>query len=266
MKKIALTKTAVKNHEELFPGHESKLQKTDPEFIELFDNWAFDEVEHQSRLDTKTRVLMILASTIACQALGEYKVMVGAALNVGLTPIEIKEVLYQSVPYVGIAKVSDFLGVTNQVLQDQGISLPLEGQSTTTPETRLDKGLAAQKAIFGEMIDKMRQQSPQDQLHIQDFLAANCFGDYYTRKSLDLKTRELLTFAMLISLGGCEPQVKGHVSGNLKVGNDRARLIDVTTQLLPFIGYPRTLNALRAIDEVAPFVNTTYAVAPRSDH
>jgi len=57
---------------------------------------------------------------------------------------------------------------------------------------------------------------------------------------------------MLISLGGCEPQVKGHVTGNLNVGNDRARLIDVVTQLLPYIGYPRTLNALRVIDEVVP--------------
>ena len=46
--------------------------------------------------------------------------------------------------------------------------------------------------------------------------------------------------------------MKGHVAASLRVGNDRARLIDVATQLLPFIGYPRTLNALRAVDEVAP--------------
>ena len=50
------------------------------------------------------------------------------------------------------------------------------------------------------MIDRMYQQSPKDQLHIQEFLSANCFGDYYTRRGLDIKTRELLTFAMLISL------------------------------------------------------------------
>lgn len=259
MKEPHFTENALKNHEELFPKHESKLQKTDPEFIELFDNWAFDEVIRQSRLDTKTRVMLILASTIASQALGEYKVMVGAALNVGLTPIEIREILYQSVPYIGVAKVFDFLHATNQVLQNNGVSLPLEGQSTTTAETRFEKGVAAQKAIFGEAIDKMRQQAPKDQLHIHDFLAANCFGDYYTRNGLGLKTRELLTFAMLISLGGCEPQVKGHVTGNLKVGNDRARLIDVVTQLLPFIGYPRTLNALRAIDEAVPPKNMTTA-------
>jgi len=259
MKTTRLTENAVKNHAELFPQHESKLQKTDPEFIALFDNWAFDEVIGQSKLDPKTRVMMILASTIASSALGEYTVMVGAALNVGLTPVEIKEVVYQSVPYVGVAKVFDFLHATNEVLQNNGVSLPLAGQSTTTPETRHEKGLAAQKAIFGEMISQMRQQAPNDQLHIQDFLAANCFGDTYTRNGLDLKTRELLTFVMLISLGGCEPQVKGHVTGNLKIGNDRARLIDVTTQLLPYIGYPRTLNALRAIDEVAPLANPTTA-------
>jgi len=262
MKKLRLTENAIKHHEELFPNHESTLQKTDPELIELFDNWAFDEVIGQSNLHTKTRVMMILASTIASQALSEYKVMVGAALQVGLTPVEIKEILYQAVPYVGIAKVFDFLHATNEILQIKGIELPLEGQSTTTPETRYEKGLAAQNAIFGEKIGKMREQSPKDQLHIQDFLVANCFGDYYTRTGLDLKTRELLTFAMLISLGGCESQVKGHVAGNLGVGNDRARLVDVTTQLLPYIGYPRTLNALRVIDEVAPLVSTTSAAAP----
>jgi 4-carboxymuconolactone decarboxylase len=261
MKKLHLTENSVRNYEELFQNHESKLQKTDPEFVELFDNWAFDEVIRQSKLDTKTRIMLILASTIASQALGEYKVMVGAALNVGLTPIEIKEILYQSVPYVGVAKVFDFLHATNVVLQNNGVSLPLEGQSTTTPETRFEKGVAAQKAIFGEAIDKMRQQAPKDQMHIQDFLAANCFGDYYTRNGLDIKTRELLTFAMLISLGGCEPQVKGHVTGNLNVGNDRIRLIDVVTQLLPYIGYPRTLNALRVIDEVVPPANITSAAS-----
>ena len=236
MKKINLSENAVKNHEELFPNHESKLAKTDPEFIELFDNWAFDEVIRQSKLDTKTRVMLILASTIASQALGEYKVMVGAALNVGLTPIEIKEILYQSVPYVGVAKVFDFLHATNEVLQNNGVGLPLEPQSTTTPETRFEKGLAAQKAIFGDMIDKMRQQTPKDQMHIQDFLAANCFGDYYTRQGLDIKLRELVTLSILIALGGVESQIKGHIQGNLNAGHDRSILNDLITQLLPWVG------------------------------
>ena len=55
---------------------------------------------------------------------------------------------------------------------------------------------------------------------------------------------------MLAALGGADAQVRGHVAGNLNVGNDRARLLAVLTLLVPFIGYPRTLNALAAINEL----------------
>ena len=250
--KANLTEAAIRNHEELFPKYKSTLQTIDPELIEVFDNFAFDEVIRYGDLDTKTRVMMILASTIASQALSEYKVMLGAALNVGVTAIEIKEVLYQSVPYVGIAKVLDFIHAANEILQSRGIQLPLEGQSTTSPETRYEKGLEVQKRIFGEMIDKIYNESPKDQLHIQKFLSANCFGDYYTRKGLDIKTRELLTLSMLIALGGTEPQIKGHIQGNVNVGNDKKTLLSVMTQLLPYVGYPRTLNAIRCLNEVIP--------------
>ena len=57
---------------------------------------------------------------------------------------------------------------------------------------------------------------------------------------------------MLIAMGGGEPQAKGHVAANLNVGNTRHTLLAVATQLLPFIGDPRTLNAIRLIDEVTP--------------
>jgi 4-carboxymuconolactone decarboxylase len=91
-KKVNLTEPAMRNHEELFPNHKSTLQITDPELIEVFDNFAFDEVIGHGDLDTRTRVMMILASTIAGHALNEYKVMLGGALNVGVTPVEIKEI------------------------------------------------------------------------------------------------------------------------------------------------------------------------------
>jgi 4-carboxymuconolactone decarboxylase len=248
---MAVSETARKNHDELFPGHVSTLAVTDPELIETFDNFAFDEVLAYGNLDTRTRLMVQLASMIACQALSEYRVMLGAALTVGVTPIEAKEIVYQAVAYVGMAKAFDFIHATNEVLTGRGIALPLEGQSTTTPGTRAEKGLAAQKEIIGaDRIDQMYASAPDDEMHIQRFLSANCFGDYYTRRGIDARTRELLTFAMLVSLGGCEPQAKGHVAANLNVGNDRSVLLTVVTQLLPFIGYPRTLNAIRVIDEV----------------
>jgi 4-carboxymuconolactone decarboxylase len=248
---MAPNEQARKNHDELFPGHVSTLTVTDPELIETFDNFAFDEVLRHGSLDARTRLMAQLASMIASQALREYRVMLGAALTVGVTPIEVKEIVYQAVPYVGMAKVFDFIHATNEVLTERGVDLPLPPQSTTTPANRAEKGLAVQKQIVGsDVVEKLYASSPEDQMHIQHYLSANCFGDHYTRAGIDVPTRELLTFSMLVSLGGCEPQVKGHVVANLNVGNDRARLIDVLTQLLPLIGYPRTLNGLRVVDEV----------------
>jgi 4-carboxymuconolactone decarboxylase len=107
--------------------------------------------------------------------------------------------------WLGIAKVLDFIHATNDVLTERGVELPLPPQSTTTPENRMEKGLAVEKQIVGsDVVEKLYANSPKDQIHIQHFLSANCFGDHYTRAGIDIPTRELLTLSMLVSLGGCE--------------------------------------------------------------
>jgi 4-carboxymuconolactone decarboxylase len=250
---MTISETAQRNHDELFPGHVSTLKVTDPELIEVFDNFAFDEVLQYGDLDTRTRLMVQLAAIIASQAVNEYRAMLGAALTIGVTPVEAKEIVYQAVPYVGLAKVFDFLHATNEVLTDRGVELPLPAQSTSTPANRAEVGLAVQKQIVGdEKVNGMYASATDDVIQIQRYLSANCFGDFVARSGIDLRTRELLTFSMLVALGGADAQVKGHVAGNLNVGNDRATLLTVLTQLLPFIGYPRTLNGLNAVNEIAP--------------
>ena len=250
---MAISETAQKNHDQLFPGHVSTLKVTDPELIEIFDNFTFDEALRPSGLDIRTRLMVQLAALIGAQALSEYRVMLGAALTAGVTPVEAREIVYQAVPYAGMGKVFDFIHATNDVLTERAVQLPLDGQATTTPGTRAGKGRAVQEQIVGaDRVARMYASAADDELHFQRFLSANCFGDHYTRSGIDVPVRELLTFAMLAALGGCDPQVRGHVAANLNVGNDRQLLIGTITALLPFIGYPRTLNALAAIDEVAP--------------
>ena len=178
---MAITDEAQRNHEKLFPGRVSALARTDPELIEYFDNFAFDKVLRHGSLDIRTRLMAQLAALIACQAVNEYRVMLGAALTVGVTPVEVKEIVYHAVPYLGMAKVFDFLHATNDVLTDRGVALPLPGQSTTTSETRAEKGLAVQKQIVGdEGVDRLYATAPDDEQHIQRYLSANCFGDHYT--------------------------------------------------------------------------------------
>ncbi|MDD6173649.1 MAG: carboxymuconolactone decarboxylase family protein [Elusimicrobia bacterium] len=227
------------------------LKNTDPELSALWGGFVDNEVKTHGSLDAKTRYLVLLAGNAAAQGKEEYKLILKEALSAGVGPVEIKEVLYQAVPYAGMAKIYDFILITNEIFKEKGIKLPLEGQSTVNGQTRLAKGLDAQRGIFGaEHIDSMRAAAPKELKHIQDYLSANCFGDYYTRGGLDIKTRELITFVVLISIGGADAQAKAHAGGNINVGNGREILLDAVTQLLPYIGYPRSLNAISAINSV----------------
>lgn len=246
-----MTEAAKEYYEKLFPGNESEFAQTDPEFTEFFTNFSCDEVVNQDDLDDRTRMMAILATLLGCQGIDEFKVMVQGALNAGLTPVEIKEIVYQACAYLGIGRVRPFLTAVNEIFADRGIALPLEGQATTTPENRVEKGEQAQVDIFGDGMKGFAQSGPEESRHINRWLSGNCFGDYYTRGGLDYAQREMITFCFLAAQGGCEPQLTSHAAGNMKVGNDKAFLIKVISQCLPYIGYPRSLNALRCVNEAA---------------
>lgn len=248
-----ITEFAKEYHERMFPGYVSDFLRTDPEFIERFDNFAFDEVVNQEgqELEDKTRFMAILATLLGCQGIDEFKCLLPAALRFGVTPVEVKEIVYQAVAYLGIGRVFPFLKATNAVLEDMGISLPLEGQAMTTTENRREMGTQAQVDIFGEGMKDFWKSGPEESRHINYWLADNCFGDYYTRTGLSYAQREMITFCFLAAQGGCEPQLTSHAAGNMKVGNDKAFLIRVISQCLPYIGYPRSLNALACVNKAA---------------
>lgn len=163
---MAITENAKNYHEKMFPGCVSDFQRTDPEFMELFDNFAFDEVVNQDDLDDKTRFMAILAALLGCHGVDAYRLMLPAALNFGVTAMEIKEITYQAATYLGIGRVLPFLKVCNEVFEAQGIALPLERQATTTMEDRREAGAQAQIDIFGEGMRDFWRTGPEESRHI----------------------------------------------------------------------------------------------------
>ncbi len=220
--------------------------ETDPEFMERFEHFAFDEVvnEDGQQLDDATRYIAILSALLGCQGTEVFLSVFPKALDAGVTPIMAKEVVYQAVDYLGIGRVLPFLRIVNETLTERGIALPLPGQATTTMEDRLERGVQIQVEIFGNHMKEAWKGG-----HINRWLADNCFGDYYTRTGLDLAKRELITFCFLAAQGGCEPQLIAHAKGNMNLGNDKAFLISAISQCLPYIGYPRSLNAIACVNK-----------------
>lgn len=224
----------------------SDLRRTDPGFAERMLHFADVEVaqDPDTQLDAETRYLAILATLLGCQGTDEFRIQLARALDAGLTPVQVKEVVYQAVDYLGIGRVRPFLGITNDVLEARGVELPLSDQGTTTMDDRLEAGNAKQVELFGSGMDKSYERSK-----VNYWLADNCFGDYYTRTGLTNAQREMITFCYLAAQGGVEPQLLAHAKANIGVGNSADVLRKVVLQCLPHIGYPRTLNALHVVGE-----------------
>ena len=222
--------------------------ETDPEFMERIDHFAFEEAvnEEGQQLEAPTRWLAILAALVGCQGREAYREFLPKALDDGLKPEAVKEMVYQSVDYVGMGRMWPFLDITNEIFIKRGVTLPASGKAGAAMEERLEKGAQAQADIFDPQMKEAWKNG-----HINRWLASNCFGDYYTRTGLDLAQREMITFCFLMAQGGCEPQLIAHAKGNMNLGNDKAFLIKIISQCLPYIGYPRCLNALRCVNEAA---------------
>lgn len=231
------------------PATWTKFEKTDPELAELWCRFAYVENAESGELDERTRNIAILSALIGSQSVEYYEHILAQSLRY-VSPVEVKETVYQAVAYLGMGRVYPFINATNRVFEKEGIKLPLKAQATTDPETRLKDGVQAQVDIFGDGMKDFYKSGPKELRHINRWLADNCFGDYYTRGGLDYATREVVTFCLLFAQGGCEPQLKSHIAANLNLGNGREFLINVVSKCLPYVGYPRSLNAIECIKEV----------------
>lgn len=222
----------------------------DPELFAVMKKYVYADIVKQAKITQTERKLVEIVVLTTNQNHKFLARVIEGSLNLGVKPIEIREALYHVAPYIGFPKVFEALDIANEIFTAKGIKLPLENQGTTTDADRFEKGLAFQVDAYGERINQMRANTPDYQKHLQDDLSAFCFGDTYTRGTLDMKMREMLTMAVIGTLGTAEAQYKGHVAGTLEAGATNEEVIGVITTMNPYIGFPRTLNALRIANEV----------------
>jgi 4-carboxymuconolactone decarboxylase len=238
---------AQKKYQELF-GAPAVMSATDPELMTILQRFVFGEVFYVGNLDDQTRELITITVLTTNQTLPQLKAHTHAALNIGVMPIEVREVVYQCAPFIGFPKVLNALDTINSVFKSRGIKLPLENKGTVKENQRFVKGKELQYPLYGDGMKQNMKDLPADfGVIIPDLLTVSCFGDFYTRGGLDIKTRELTVYCALATLGGTERQMASHAVGNLKAGNSKETLISAMVHCYPYIGFPRISNAINVI-------------------
>ena len=240
-----------KKFAELFGGKPTVNEGSDPGFMRILQRFIFGEVSYTGSLDDRMRELITVTVLVVNQTLPQLKAHVGASLNVGCTPEEIREAVYQCAPFVGFPKTLNAIAAMNEVFSERGVSLPLPDAATVTEEDRVKKGLALQEALYGTEIKDRYAWLPEEFAEaVPRWLTELCFSDFMTRKGLDGKTRELLTVVILAAMGGAEVQVRSHVEGALRAGNNAEEIVCALAHAMPYMGVPRLFNALNRAKEI----------------
>lgn len=249
MDRIELCK---ENYTALFGGEALNGGGTDPEIMDILQKYIFGEVFRTGDLNIKTREMITCVCLATMQQLPQLKGHTGAALNVGVTPIELREAVYQCAPIIGFPKVLNAMTAVNEAFTERGIKVPLETQATVTEENRYEKGHEIQYPLYGDRMKEAMKDVPGGMGEkVARFLTEVHFGDFQTRSGLDTQTRELLTYCVLTVIGA-EPQLHAHLRANLKAGNSKERVTAAVIQCMPYIGFPAALKALNIIKDFQP--------------
>ena len=233
---------------ELFGSSDTTAVEDDPELMTILRRVIFGEISHIGDLDHRIRELITVVVLATNQMLPQLRAHAGAALNVGVTPVELREAVYQCAPFIGFPAALNAIGVINEVFRSRGIDVPLSAQATTDDADRFERGHAMQHPIYGDEIKDNLGDLPQNFRDVVPRLLTEFyFGDFYTRTGLDLALRELLVLCVLAALGGTEAQLQAHTLGNQKVGNTKDTQLAALLHALPYIGFPRALNAIRVV-------------------
>ena len=237
------------NYHTLFGGEALTGQGTDLEMMDILQKFIFGEVFRTGNLTMKQREMITCITLATMQTLPQLKAHAGAALNVGVTPEELREVMYLTAPFIGFPKMLNAVATVNEVFKERGISLPLEKQGTVTEENRHETGQAIQDKLYPGGITSVMEGLPGDMgKDVEQFLTDYFFGEIYSRGALDLQTRELLGYCVLTTLEA-ESQLQSHYHGNINVGNTPETLTAAVIQCLPYIGFPAAIKALRIIKQ-----------------
>ncbi|MCI8365080.1 MAG: carboxymuconolactone decarboxylase family protein [Eubacterium sp.] len=117
-------------------------------------------------------------------------------------------------------------------------------------QTRFETGMKQLKkidGIGGENVIKSLEDIAPD---VGRFIIEFAFGEIYPREELSLPEREMVTITSLLTSGGCEPQLEVHINGSLNIGITPQKIIETFIQCIPYVGFPRVLNAITVAKKV----------------
>lgn len=230
---------------------EETLNLICPDLARYLIEYSFGEIYARSGLDNRTKELAVVAALTAMgTAAPQLKVHTHAALHVGCTPEELREVIIQICSYAGFPATLNAMKTLVDVLQETGQVLSKDSLHAGS-EGRYERGKMLLARIAPEQERILKETYDRINPDIVQYVIAFGYGDIYARGLLSLRDRQVATIAVLAAKGTAPSQLRFHIGGGLRAGLSEAEIIEIMILISLYAGFPAALNGILATSEVA---------------
>lgn len=232
-------------------GVVDSLKDVAPQMVTFLMEFAYGDVYSRPGLDRKSRQIATIAALTAMgNAKPQLKFHIGAAMNIGVTPQEIIDVMYVATVFAGFPCGLNGITAAREVFQAKGVSLSQAKAPAAKGETRRERGLEAlnqtSKGAGDKVIKSLSDIAPDMGSFIIDF----SYGDIISRGILSPKHKEIAMIAVCVAKGTMEPQMKVHMHAGLNVVLTKQEIVELMTHMTIYAGFPAALNGLTAARQV----------------
>lgn len=230
---------------------EETLQTVCPDLARYLIEYSFGEIYAREILDNRTKEQAVVAALTAMgTAAPQLKVHIHAALHVGCTPEEIREIIIHMCGYAGFPATLNAMGILMEVLRDTGRTLSRESVHAG-PENRYQRGKEILAQIAPQQERVLKETFDPINPDITKYVVEFGYGDIYARGILPIRSRQVATIAALAAKGTAPSQLRFHIGGGLRAGLTETEIVEIMLLISIYAGFPAALNGILATRETA---------------
>ena len=230
---------------------EERLNAVCPDLARYLIEYSFGEIYAREGLDNRTKEQAVVAALTAMgTAAPQLRVHIHAALHVGCTPEELREIIIQMAGYAGFPATLNAMGTLMEVLSETGRTLSKESAHTGS-SGRYERGREQLARIAPDQERVLKETFDPINPDITRYIVEFAYGDIYARGILPLRNRQAATIAALAAKGTAPSQLRFHIGGGLRAGLTEAEIVEIMLLISVYAGFPAALNGILATREVA---------------
>lgn len=229
----------------------SGLRDIAPEMSEFLVEFAYGDVFSRPGLEPRWREIATIAALTALgNATPQLKWHISAALNIGVRPEQVIDIMYISAVYHGFPAALNGIAAVREVLAGKNIRYRPVKQERT--EDRRSRGIAAMEATSRGAGEKVVAALQDIAPEMADFILEFSYGDIFSRGILSPGETEIVAIAGMCAAGTQRPQLIIHIRTGLNVGLTREQIVEIIDQVAVYAGFPAALNGISAAREAFP--------------